>query len=425
MGDLPSDGDLSSLAAAAAVLRSLLDIDDSSDGHGLSSHDSDSRPFQGKQEEFYDACSCMMLMYSSFALFSATLIPNVMATVGLYFMGALLGMVVAYRLDYDDWKEPLVMVICSVAVGSLSYLDKPKPVDPDPVVDEDEEERRREAEAAMIPEERKALKEARRAHRRRRRRQKILASLSGEWGYIPVWTIRLFAGASFCILGVLCIDIMGFFNAPAFPLQNETLVGGFFLAGVAVGYWLEYDSVPLSACISGAYFVVATLDWCGYRYEYDDDAVFWPTQWLTMDKSMREVRSGWSVGVGITFVLFMVLGYFVQKFLLRDPVRESLDKERRRIEEGDEMTNLGADVEHYNLDETQLLQVTNLRMKLSSEQQLLEFNRDQMRLARKQMKIAMKKTGLDPGVEDYRKLEAVKEKKSGYGSFMNMFRSKS
>lgn len=34
-------------------------------------------------------------------------------------------------------------------------------------------------------------------------------------------------------------------------------------------------------------------------------------------------------------------------------------------------------------------------------------------------------SGLDPGVEDYRKLEAVKEKKSGYGSFMNMFRSKS
>lgn len=32
------------------------------------------------------------------------------------------------------------------------------------------------------------------------------------------------SGASFCILGVLCIDIMGFFNAPAFPLQNETLV---------------------------------------------------------------------------------------------------------------------------------------------------------------------------------------------------------
>lgn len=100
---------------------------------------------------------------------------------------------------------------------------------------------------------------------------------------------------------------------------------------------------------------------CGYRFGYEHVVVLWPTSFLLYDTSISDMRSPWSLAIGITFGALLLFGYVFQRFWLRNPTREKILREQRLLQqsenEGEEMLLLGADLDETLLDPTQRMQV--------------------------------------------------------------------
>ena len=80
-----------------------------------------------------------------------------------------------------------------------------------------------------------------------------------------------------------------------------------YMLGLLMGWMLEHEAVALAACMQGAYLVAASLDWCGYRFGYEHNVVLWPTTFLLFDTSIADMRSPWSLAIGVTFGVLLLV----------------------------------------------------------------------------------------------------------------------
>jgi hypothetical protein len=142
------------------------------------------------QSEFYDILCCVWLLYSVFSLFTAAILPNLLATAGLPIVGSVLGLLVAHLAGWDDWREPLCCVSCAALYSGVAWCDGPRTL---ALEKEEEAAAQEQDEDEEDPLQREAAKQARRAKRRSKRKEKVRRLLAGDWGYVPTFTYCIYS----------------------------------------------------------------------------------------------------------------------------------------------------------------------------------------------------------------------------------------
>eukprot|EP00239_Pterosperma_sp_CCMP1384_P008981 CAMPEP_0197868716 /NCGR_PEP_ID=MMETSP1438-20131217/45431_1 /TAXON_ID=1461541 /ORGANISM="Pterosperma sp., Strain CCMP1384" /LENGTH=240 /DNA_ID=CAMNT_0043487437 /DNA_START=616 /DNA_END=1338 /DNA_ORIENTATION=- len=93
-----------------------------------------------------------------------------------------------------------------------------------------------------------------------------------------------------------------------FPEVNNNLLLifvplGCMLGGPVLRYIVGHDFMDHIDCsLSGTYFMVASVDWMGYRWGYCDKPVLWVTKLLSSDTDFNDCKSAWCVVLSIVWV---------------------------------------------------------------------------------------------------------------------------
>lgn len=224
------------------------------------------------------------------------------------------------------------------------------------------------------------------------------------------WATCTYGGFFGILLGDILYDLVMAFIELDYWYISLAFLGGGFLFGFLLAYFAEGRLwlVPLMTSFAGGYYGCAALDWIGYRWEYSDMDVFWPTNFMSLDKGYADCTSGWCIFCAILWPLLTISGFYVQYKILGPGKYDSVHKSASE-EEQYPLLDDGAPPE---ATPEQRQNIALLRMKLEQQQAARQKDKVELKNLKKQMKAALK-GGPNPG-EDEEAGDGTKKKKGGF-----------